>query len=128
MFDRDRSGSIGVSGLQEAMKVYASLHFSEEIAKGLIDEFDAVQVTRCHFTSAVLQPLCLQCPHQSLPIFLLNVLNALVLLLVPLPSCCCCSCCFCCSCSAADVAAFASSLLLRSATPLLQPAGRQRER
>lgn len=40
-FDRDRSGTIGVSEFQEAMKNYAMVNFSDAMAKKLMGEFDA---------------------------------------------------------------------------------------
>lgn len=39
-FDRDRSGTIAADEFQEAMKVYAMLDFSDELAAKLMKEFD----------------------------------------------------------------------------------------
>jgi Ca2+-binding EF-hand superfamily protein len=39
-FDRDRSGNITLNEFQEAMKVYAMLEFSDELAAKLMKEFD----------------------------------------------------------------------------------------
>ena len=40
-FDRNRSGTICADEFQEAMRVYAMLHFSDELAAKLMKEFDA---------------------------------------------------------------------------------------
>jgi Ca2+-binding EF-hand superfamily protein len=39
-FDRDRSGTIHLKEFQEAMKIYAMLEFSDELAEKLMKEFD----------------------------------------------------------------------------------------